>query len=64
MRTRLADREGDLAALLGRAVNEGRLNGDAVDDVIVHRIATLMVEAGARVRRTAENANADPGAPS
>ncbi len=64
MRTRLAEREGDLAALLGRAVDEGRLDGDAVDDVIVHRIATLMVEAGARVRCTAENANADPGATS
>ena len=64
MRTRLADREGDLAALLGRAVDEGRLDGVAVDEDIVHRIATLMVKACARVRRTAENANADPGATS
>ena len=64
MRTRLAEREGDLAALLGRAVDEGRLDGVAVDEDIVHRITTLMVEAGASVRRTAENANADPGATS
>ena len=64
MRTRLAEREGDLAALLGRAVDEGRLDGVAVDEDIVHRIATLMVEAGERICRASDNANADPGATS
>ena len=54
MRTRLAEREADLAALLGRAVNEGRLDGVAVDEDIVRRIAALMAEGGARVRRAAE----------
>ena len=64
MRTRLADREADLAALLGQAVDEGRLAGVAVDEDIVRRIATLIVEAGEKFRRAAESANADPGATS
>ena len=64
MRTRLADREADLAALLGRAVDEGKLDDMAVDEDIVRRIATLMVEAGEKFRRVAESANADPGATS
>ncbi len=64
MRTRLADREADLAALLGQAVDEGRLTGVPVDEDIVRRIATLIVEAGEKFRRVAESANADPGATS
>ena len=64
MRTRLADREADLAALLGQAVDEGRLTGVPVDEDIVRRIATLMVKAGEKFRRVAESANADPGATS
>ena len=64
MRTRLAEREVDLARLLGRAVDEGRLDGVAVDEDIARRIAALMVEGGERVRRAAEDPTADPGATS
>ena len=60
MRTRLGERESDLADLLGRAVDEGRLDAVPIDKDIARRIAALMVEGGERVRRATE----DPGATS
>ena len=60
MRTRLGEREDGLADLLGRAVDEGRLDTVPVDEDIARRIAALMVEGGERVRRATE----DPGATS
>ena len=58
MRTRLSEREADLPDLLRRAVDEGRLDGVAVDEDIVRRIATLMVEAGERICRASDSATA------
>ena len=58
MRTRLAEREADLAALLGRAIDEGKLDDMAVDEDIVRRIATLMVEGGERICRASDSASA------
>ena len=54
MRTRLADRETDLAALLGQAADEVGLDHAPVDEDIVRRIAALIAEGGARVRRASD----------
>ena len=54
MRTRLTDRETDLAALLGQAADEGGLDHAPVDEDIVRRIAALIAEGGARVRRASD----------
>ena len=64
MRTRLREREDGLADLLGRAVDEGRLNTVPVDEDIARRIAALMVEGGERIRHAAEDPTADPAATS
>ena len=57
MRTRLREREDGLADLLGRVIEEGRLDAVPVDEDIARRIAALMVEGGERIRHAAK----DPG---
>ena len=53
MRTRLAEREADLADLLRGAVDEGRLDAVPVDEDVVRSVAALMSEGGERVCRAA-----------
>ena len=53
MRTRLAEREADLADVLRRAVDEGRFHAVPVDEDLVRSVAALMAEGGERVRRAA-----------
>jgi hypothetical protein len=64
MRTRLAEREADLPDLLGRVIEEGRLDALPADEDIVRRIAALMVEGAERIRHAAKDPTADPGATS
>ena len=53
MRTRLGEREADLAVLLERAVGEGLLDGVEVDEDVVRRLAGLMADGGERLHCTA-----------
>jgi hypothetical protein len=55
MRTRVGEREGDLASLLEQAVGEGHLGSVALDEEAVRRAAELMAEGGARVHGPASS---------